>query len=419
MRVAVVGLGPAGIRAAMRLREEGCAVDLFDARERIGGRLWTFERDGIPWFEAGGEWIDGDHQRVYELAERLRCLIDGRGRPPGRLQFRGSFGDEATPWPDAQAAQAMFEQRADADIHWVERGPNAEGYADADHRTLAEVIAEVSPTERSRWWLEAVARSDEGEDPERIGWLGWLHGYAMTRWRGDSAMSAGRFKPGMSEFLRRALATVDAAPNLNHRLVGWDPEQVSLRFETPTGVLEHRADAVVLAGRFPDFEVGARVRVNYRVGRSIKVALRFSRSWWHERGENGSLLTDGPLQQTWEGSLSEVPILNVYVNGEGTARYREGGVPQALEDLAMIYPEARDCFVEGWLVDWIGDPRAQGGFSHYPPGFFTHTPLVTPRWPGRVAVCGEHAANWSGFVEGALESAERAVHELLYGGTAD
>ena len=61
MRVAVIGAGLAVLRAAALLGERGATVEVFEASDRLGGRLCTARpHPGIA-YEAGGEWIDHDH----------------------------------------------------------------------------------------------------------------------------------------------------------------------------------------------------------------------------------------------------------------------------------------------------------------------------------------------------------------------
>src|SRR5262249_53737151 len=63
MQVAIIGAGLAGLRAAALLEEHGATVEVFEASDRLGGRLCTARpRPGIA-YEAGGEWIDHDHLR--------------------------------------------------------------------------------------------------------------------------------------------------------------------------------------------------------------------------------------------------------------------------------------------------------------------------------------------------------------------
>ena len=71
-RVAVVGAGLAGAAAAYQLHRVGVHVELYEARERLGGRCWSargFADDQIA--EHGGEFIDTRHVHIRQLARRL------------------------------------------------------------------------------------------------------------------------------------------------------------------------------------------------------------------------------------------------------------------------------------------------------------------------------------------------------------
>ena len=64
--VIVVGAGLAGLSAAVELLRDGATVCLLEARDRIGGRVWTI-RDGFAagqHAEAGGEWSAGRRRFV-------------------------------------------------------------------------------------------------------------------------------------------------------------------------------------------------------------------------------------------------------------------------------------------------------------------------------------------------------------------
>ncbi len=56
--IAVIGAGVSGLSAAQRLAVSGKSVTIFEARERIGGRVWT-NRDLGPPLELGASWIHG------------------------------------------------------------------------------------------------------------------------------------------------------------------------------------------------------------------------------------------------------------------------------------------------------------------------------------------------------------------------
>ena len=82
----VVGAGLAGLVAARELTRRGAEVTVFEARDRIGGRVWTLRDGEFPPLhaEAGGEFIDGNHDAIIGLARTLRL--------PLRRVLRAGFG---------------------------------------------------------------------------------------------------------------------------------------------------------------------------------------------------------------------------------------------------------------------------------------------------------------------------------------
>ena len=71
-RVLVIGGGLAGLSAARDLIARGAEVHLLEARERLGGRVWTIhdkEFCDTP-LELGGEFIDGDQEAIRALCRR-------------------------------------------------------------------------------------------------------------------------------------------------------------------------------------------------------------------------------------------------------------------------------------------------------------------------------------------------------------
>src|SRR5215472_10220979 len=66
----VVGAGCAGATAALRIFQAGHTVALIEARDRVGGRVWTQEHSGIP-IDYGGQWIGLGQERAYALVKEL------------------------------------------------------------------------------------------------------------------------------------------------------------------------------------------------------------------------------------------------------------------------------------------------------------------------------------------------------------
>ncbi|RFA17143.1 putrescine oxidase [Subtercola boreus] len=68
--VAIIGAGVTGLIAANTLRAAGLTVVVLEARERVGGRLWTDHIDG-QLFELGGQWVSPDQTALIETLDEL------------------------------------------------------------------------------------------------------------------------------------------------------------------------------------------------------------------------------------------------------------------------------------------------------------------------------------------------------------
>src|SRR5690349_8751241 len=72
-RIAIVGAGIAGLNAALTLQDAGLTCDVYEAADRVGGRMHsdtTTWSDGVV-SEWCGEFIDGDHTAMHGLIKRF------------------------------------------------------------------------------------------------------------------------------------------------------------------------------------------------------------------------------------------------------------------------------------------------------------------------------------------------------------
>src|SRR5205823_6531884 len=68
--VIVVGAGLSGLAAARRLVRSGASVAVLEARDRVGGRTYTVNREGT-FIDVGGQFIGPTQDRIIALSKAM------------------------------------------------------------------------------------------------------------------------------------------------------------------------------------------------------------------------------------------------------------------------------------------------------------------------------------------------------------
>ncbi|MDQ1175590.1 flavin monoamine oxidase family protein [Microbacterium sp. 20-116] len=145
--VVVIGAGAAGLTAANDLRKAGLSVTVLEARDRVGGRLWTDVVDGAM-LELGGQWVSPDQQALIDTVADLGLSTYSRYRE----------GDSVYVGPDGRAKRFTGEMFPVA--------PETEKAIDEVTALLDEMVAEIDP---DRPWDHPRAA-----EWDRISWDAWL-----------------------------------------------------------------------------------------------------------------------------------------------------------------------------------------------------------------------------------------------------
>ena len=422
MRIAIVGAGITGIRAAQILEQAGENPTLFEARSYLGGRTKTANPKDQVKYEAGGEWLDSDHCRTIAWIESLGLKL--QPRTPLKDKFIHKGQSTTTPWQDCEESEQAVEQAAKQICRTLRKPAwKNEDKKDLDAQTVDDFIRSHATSGRGHAWVTAKYRSDEGEDLTKVGLLGWLAGFTHYVDRAQDVASAYRVQGGLSEAVHKAANTLAARPVLNAplRRVEQSPGKVRLSFEGHEAefdrviiTLPPRAISQVDFNHQLDHQI-CLAQQSVGAARAIKIAWQFRSKWWEAEGWSGGMFCDGPVQQTWDAGLDQAPVLTAYVCGEAALHWlaQKDPVQSALAALEIDFPAAKDEFVQGWLHDWVTDPFSQGAFSYFPPGYVLGPMRHAAQPQSRLHFAGEHTAEWSGFIEGALESAERAAAEVM------
>ncbi|MGO2111141.1 MAG: flavin monoamine oxidase family protein [Pseudoclavibacter sp.] len=86
--VVIIGAGAAGLTAANELTKAGLTVAVLEARDRVGGRLWTDDIDGAM-LEIGGQWVSPDQTALIESLADLGLETFSRYREGESVYING------------------------------------------------------------------------------------------------------------------------------------------------------------------------------------------------------------------------------------------------------------------------------------------------------------------------------------------
>lgn len=420
--VAVVGAGFAGLRAAHLLARAGVDVTVLEARDRVGGRVWSDTFGPGARFERGAEFILPGNLAVQRTADELGLSLAGMGMSYGVRQYRGGVlvSTEAVRGA-ALAVSAMLDaDRALAGAITAAQLVDRAAAAGGDRGALAALRSRVATTNGAA--LEdqpagSLADLDEAtRDVESRRVVGGNQliatsmaarlptavrlGHAVERLRPDarSVSVSGRVR-GAGGFQLRADACVLAVPMLHARrlLDGVQAADPALDLLARLGQGHAAKLAVPLlapAGPGAVFDVPG--------------------GWWswtaRDHGDTGR--SPGPgaaaaVAHCFGGSPQALAALEV---ASGSSRWAGR--------LAAVRPELTLDLEQATMTDWSADPWALGAYSYPLAGAWTTggpaEPDIRARVLGRVVVAGEWTAGaWSGFMEGALRTGERAASDVL------
>jgi monoamine oxidase len=434
--VAVVGAGIAGLHCARLLARAGARVRVFEAANRVGGRMLTL-RDRLPGgqvAELGGELVDSSHRTIHALARELELGLDDLRAGGGEESW--FFGGRSLDEREVALALRPLAAKMAADVSAARDG---EGATRLDEMSLAAWLDGAGASPLARSVIEAAYVGEYGRelDQQTVWNLLSIFDYETLdplRIFGDSD-ERWHLHDG-SDALTTALAQeLGDRIVLGARLVALaDRPDGSLRlsFDRDRGAREETCDHVVLAVPFTvlrdvDLRVSLlpdkrRVIRELGYGTNAKLVGAFSSRPWRAAGRSGSALTDAPIQCLWDASIGQPGESGALVDflggragmaaGDGTAEER---MADALPSIETIFPGSRAAYATGSAVrmHWPSAPFAKGSYSCYGPGQASFRGIEGRR-EGNVHFCGEHTSvEFQGFMEGAAESGARAAREIL------
>lgn len=445
-QVVIVGAGMAGLTAGVLLKEAGHRVSLIEARNRLGGRIYTYRGFAGGMYGEFGAMRFPKHHRLGQHLIHERFKLATSPFPmydedtfiylDGKRVRRSEFGPESF----------------DYGLPVQERGILPADILKAAMEPLTSLIAQPNG------WQQIIDRYDGYS----------LLGYLMERGVSEQAISLmgpllnleGRYHFSLVEWfahyhedvfgdLHYIHAGSDALPNafapllLNDTRLGAIAHAIEQR---PDGVTVHYRDALGAPGsvtadeciltvpfvllrhmEIDSLDLDKRFTMrNVYYGRAHKIFMQFSRKWWvTEYGiSHGATITDLAIRQVVYTPAGQDPAIDKgvliasYAWEQDSMAYsmltEAERIAQAMEDLCKIHPEAADTFEFGVSHDWALDPYAGGIGPLFRPHEMTsrfYDDIIRPvgrLWFANDA-CDQRGRRW---IEGAIASAVKNAYAI-------
>ncbi|WP_283248108.1 flavin monoamine oxidase family protein [Leucobacter rhizosphaerae] len=404
-RVAVIGAGLAGLAAAARLVEGGAEVVVYEARDRVGGRVWseTLQVSGVPHpIERGAEFVLAGYDVLRGLcAEHGLELVD-----TGMSYYVRTPADR----PSVTTADM-------AELGGVAARAAAEG---TGARSVADVLDVIGVAGPAREALEARIEMSTAARVDQVTAEHTLEHVASFEPRPSWRIGGGN--QGLPDAMAAALGS---RVRLGAAVEAVVQDDAVVR--VVSGGSEDTYDAAVIALPFGVLTAGDAVRLELPEwkraafagvvqGNAAKLHLALDevpepsavmsvgdRFWTWTANELGGGV--GPVLHCFGGELGKLRALGIE---SGSAEW-EARVRALRSDLALAASPAV-------MTAWPLDPLARGAYTAHAPGFDADDAQALEAPVGRLHFAGEYVdPEFTGLMEGALRSGVRAASAILAG----
>lgn len=445
-RVVVIGAGFAGLSCAFELKAAGYDVTVLEARDRVGGRVLSFNAANKNEYvkgrniEGGAELIGSNHPSWVNYKEQFKFEwwdVTEEGEDfsspvvlDGKLL---SWEEGKKIWEEMEIGQAKMNELAASvleDEPW--NSPDAAKW-DATNTAAWIESLDVSKLCKRGMWINQT--SDNGQDASRqslLGQLAAVKGGGLDKfWKESEVYRCQGGNDSLAKKLMEGIGADRVTKELPATSITLKGDGVIVTAKDGRTI---ECDDVVLAvppttWQKIEFNPGLPSAMKPQMGLNTKWLAQVKKRFWEENKPKLSqyALSDGLIEQTWDATDAQGAVDDS--NGGACMTGFSGG-PSVEKALAMskeerekafgalyesFYPGFKDNLVGTRYMAWPKEAWTQASYSFPAPGQVTTVgPLMAKaHLGGKLHIAGEHTCyKFVGYMEGALSSGVSVAKRL-------
>jgi monoamine oxidase len=431
--VVIIGAGAAGLSAARALAEAGRSVLLLEARDRLGGRIWTrHEIDAAAPVELGAEFIHGEIPRTFGLLHEVgQEAAETSGRQWSFL--RGQLQDRT---------DDLFEQ-----VQSAMQAANLAGNPDISFQEFLDRGAPYGLSPEAKELAHRFVQGFDAADPARVSAQS-----IAEEWGSGGMLDSPQFRPlaGYSPVLTALAGKLDRH-NVRVQLqtvvksVRWKRGGVEVEglfvgrpfratalkaiVTVPIGVLQLPPGAPGAISFSPPLETKRAALAGIVSGAVLKVVMRFRTAFWEEldggrfRDSSYFFSLETTFPTFWTSAPLRSPLLTAWMGGPPAAQLCEQSdehiIHEALSSLQTMFgshlPAGKAQLEAAFVHNWERDPFSRGAYSYVAVGHnYTARRSLAAPLEDTLFFAGEatDTEDEPATVAGALQSGTRAAREV-------